>query len=272
LGFSGFEDENENEDEAEPKDCKPLRSGYVPRVKISIIVPAYNEAKLLGVSLAAIQAAAAAFTRLGWDVEIIVCDNNSTDRTADIARAAGAKVVFEAINQIARARNTGAAAATGDWLIFVDADSQPEAELFADVAEQIVDGRCLAGGATVRFDETRLATVVLTRLWNGISRCGRLLAGSFIFVGAESFRRVGGFSPELFAGEEIELSKRLKRLAASEGKRLVILHRHPLKTSARKLKLYTAREMLRFTTLAAFNHRRMLSSREQAYLWYDGRR
>jgi len=54
---------------------------------------------------------------------MIVCDNNSTDRTAEIARAAGAIVVYEPVNQIARRRNCGAAAATGDWLIFVDADS-----------------------------------------------------------------------------------------------------------------------------------------------------
>ena len=117
--------------------CKARQSRYVCRVQISVIVPAFNEEKLLGASLAEIKTAAAAFTRLGWDFELIVCDNNSTDRTADIARAAGAKVVFEPVNQIARARNCGAAAATGDWLIFVDADSHPSAELFADVAEQI---------------------------------------------------------------------------------------------------------------------------------------
>ena len=54
-----------------------------------------------------------------------------------MAAATGATVVFEPVNQIARARNTGAAAATGDWLIFVDADSRPSAELFADVQEAI---------------------------------------------------------------------------------------------------------------------------------------
>ena len=41
--------------------------------------------------------------------------------------------------------------ATGDWLVFVDADSHPSAELLADVAEQMLGGRCLAGGATIRL-------------------------------------------------------------------------------------------------------------------------
>jgi hypothetical protein len=50
------------------------------------------------------------------------------------------------------------------------------------------------------------------------------------------------------------------------------LHRHPLKTSARKLKLYTPRELLGFFFRATFNHKKMLSSPEKAHMWYDGRR
>ena len=98
-------------------------------MKISVVVPAFNEEKLLGKSLAAIRSACSAFTDLGWDWEIVVCDNNSTDRTSEIARETGATVIFEPINQISRARNRGASAATGDWLIFVDADSFPAAPL-----------------------------------------------------------------------------------------------------------------------------------------------
>ena len=92
---------------------------------------------------------------------------------------------------------------------------------------------------------TRAASLI-TRLWNGISRAGRLLAGSFIFCEADAFREVGGFSNELFAGEEIDLSRRLKQLARARRKRIVILHRHPLVTSARKIHLYTPWEHLRF--------------------------
>ena len=125
-------------------------------MKISIVVPAFNEERLLGQSLTQIKASARAFEPLGWETELIVCDNNSTDQTAQIAREAGATVVFEPVNQIARARNCGAAAATGNWLIFVDADSHPSAELFADVAAQITSGKCLAGGATVKLDAPQI--------------------------------------------------------------------------------------------------------------------
>jgi glycosyltransferase involved in cell wall biosynthesis len=240
-------------------------------VKISVIVPAFNEEKLLGASLAGIQRAAAAFARLGWDFELIVCDNNSTDRTADIARAAGARVVFEPFNQIGRARNTGAAAATGDWLVFVDADSHPSAELFADVADQIVSGNCLAGGATIQLDEERRVAGFVARLWNYASRAGRWLAGSFIFVEAATFHQIGGFSQDLFAGEELELSQRLKKLARQTGRCVVILHRHPLVTSARKMRLYTPWDHLKLLAKVTYN-RRTLTRREACTLWYDGRR
>jgi glycosyltransferase involved in cell wall biosynthesis len=241
-------------------------------VKISVIVPAFNEEKLLAASLAEMRTAAAAFTRHGWNYELIVCDNNSTDRTAEIARAAGAAVVFEPFNQIGRARNTGARSATGDWLVFVDADSHPSEGLFADVAAAIVSGKYLAGGSTVRLDERMISAELITLAWNWASRLKRLLAGSFIFVEAEAFRKFGGFSEKFFAAEELELSQRLKQQARPLGKKLVILHRHPLKTSARKIKLYSWGELLGFLFRTLFQYRRTLTSREAAYLWYDGRR
>ena len=241
-------------------------------MKISVIVPAFNEAKLLGASLAEIKSAASAFTSRGWNFELVVCDNNSTDRTAEIARAAGAKIVFEPVNQIARARNSGAAIATGDWLVFVDADSHPNEKLLADVAGQIASGRCLAGGATIRLDEKMFVAGLITELWNYASRIHQLMAGSFIFVEAAAFRQVGGFSHELFAAEELELSQRLKKLARATRRKIVILHRHPIKTSARKMKLYSSRELLVFFARSIFNHRRAVRSRDAAYMWYDGRR
>ena len=252
--------------------CKCGRGGYLLGVKISVVVPAFNEEKLLAASLAEIKAAAAAFAARGWDFELVVCDNNSTDRTGDIARAAGAQVVFEPFNQIGRARNCGAAAATGDWLIFVDADSHPSSGLFADVAEAIASGKFLAGGATIELDEKMFAANLVTQGWNWTSRFKKWLAGSFIFVETAAFRELGGFNPEIFAAEELELSQRLKKLAATRGKKITVLHRHPLKTSARKMKLYSAGEMGRFFLRSIFNHRRTVRSREAAYLWYDGRR
>jgi hypothetical protein len=151
-------------------------------------------------------------------------------------------------------------------------DSHPNAELFADVAEQIKSGKCLAGGVTVRLDEKLIVAGGITRLWNCASRSLKLLAGSFIFVETTVFRKVGGFSNELFVAEELELSKRLKQFARGQGRGVVILHRHPLVTSARKMRLYTMREHLSYLAKIILSNGRALGNREAAHLWYDGRR
>ncbi len=203
---------------------------------------------------------------------MIVCDNNSTDRTAEIARSAGALVVFEPVNQIARARNTGAAAACGDWLLFIDADSHPEPALFVEVAERIDSGRVLGGGVTIRLDNGRWTARMVTTMWNLVSRTGKLMAGSFIFVEAAAFRQIGGFSHDWFAAEELDLCRRLKKLARKTKRRIVILHRHPLQTSARKADLYSPWETLWMLARVVLTGGRSLRSRETTHLWYDGRR
>jgi glycosyltransferase involved in cell wall biosynthesis len=241
-------------------------------VKISAIVPAFNEEKLLAATLHCIRAAASAFSKLGWEFEVVVCDNNSTDRTAELAREAGAKVVFEPVNQIGRARNTGAAGASGDWLIFVDADSHPSAELFADVAEAIQTGGCLAGGSTMRLDGNYPVARLAATGWNLLSRIKKWAAGSFIFCEAAVFRETGGFSHELYASEEVDLFIRFKEMARQRGKCIAILHRHPLVTSARKMHLYTPWEHLRFLSKTVLLWGRPLKSREDCLTWYDGRR
>jgi len=241
-------------------------------MKISIVVPAFNEEKLLPASLRAMNASAKAFHERGWETELIVCDNNSTDSTTEVARAAGAHVVFEPINQIARARNCGAAAATGDWLVFIDADSQPSRELFLDVADAISSGKYIAGGATVRLDAWFPGMWLFVTLWNVTSRVKKWCAGSFIFCEAESFRAIGGFSSELFVSEELDLSQRLAALAKRKGKGMIILRRHPLLTSARKVRLYGHRAHLKFLWKLIWNRGRLLRQREECAIWYDGRR
>ena len=237
-------------------------------MKVSVVVPAFNEERLLAGSLAAIREAMTVFE----NAELIVCDNNSTDRTAEIARAAGATVVFEPVNQIARARNRGASAAGGEWILFVDADSYPSVELFREALDAMRSARVVAGGATVSLDTRDAVIRFWVGFWNALSRTMRWAAGSFIFCQTAAFRSIGGFNEELFAGEEIDLSRRLKRLARAQGKRVVILHRHPLRTSDRKAWLYTKREYFVFMLKTLLLAGRPLRDRKACYAWYDGRR
>ena len=234
-------------------------------MKLSVVVPAFNEERLLPATLANLKAVLTA------DCELIVCDNNSTDRTAEIARAAGATVVFEPINQISRARNRGAAATTGEWLLFVDADSLPSRDLLAETLSAM-QSNCMAGGATVQFESREPMVRFWLALWNATSRIMKWAAGSYIFCEAEAFRELGGFSEALYAGEELDLFRRMKRLARRRSKRIVILHRHPLHTSDRKTRLYSSREHVAFLLKTFLTAGRTLRRREDCSVWYDGRR
>jgi GT2 family glycosyltransferase len=236
-------------------------------VKLSVVIPAFNEERLLARTLEHVEAGCGLVERRGWASEIIVCDNNSTDGTAQIARASGARVVFEPVNQISRARNTGASTASGDWLLFIDADCSPSIELFQDMLEAIKSGNCVGGGCTVAMPRPRASVRAWVAAWNVLSRSARWAAGAFLFCEAAAFRAAGGFSEELFASEEIDLSRRLKRLG-----RFVILHRHPLMTSGRKAELYSWREHARFMLLWLLSGGRNLRRREGCWIWYDGRR
>lgn len=239
-------------------------------MKLSIIVPAFNEEKLLPATLGAICSAVTVFDEIGWNWELVVCDNNSTDRTAEIAGEFGARVVFEPVNQIGRARNTGAAAAKGEWLLFIDGDSEPNQELFQATLDRMRDDLIIAGGCIMEQDMDSRMLKLLTEGWNRVSRIMRWMAGSYIFVRAEAFHEVGGFDLKRYAGEEIVLSRALKRLAKKRKQKLVIISEYRLRTSARKVKLYTKREqfgLLLRGILLPFQ----VMGKPQAY-WYDGRR
>lgn len=241
-------------------------------MKLSIVIPAFNEEKLLPSTLAAVANAAGALTAAGVTHEVIVCDNNSTDRTAAIAAEHGAAVIFEPVNQISRARNTGATLATGDWILFLDADSRPSYGLFSELVPALHDGRILYGGALLEMDEYYVLAQGLVAMWHTLARNLKLAAGSFLFVRREAFHTSGGFSTKLFASEEIEFCQRLRRLARQRGQQFAFLTANPLLTSARKLRFYNGWWHLRFLLRTALCAQRNLRSRDNLPLWYDGRR
>jgi glycosyltransferase involved in cell wall biosynthesis len=210
----------------------------------SIIIPAFNEGAELPATLAAIRAAMAAQRLTG---ECIVVDNNSTDSTAAIATAAGADlVVFEPINQIARARNTGAQASRGQQLIFVDADTRICAELLAEALRQLATGSC-GGGAIIEFENTHQAGLLGRwgiAAWRRISTFTRTAAGSFLFCQRAAFEAVGGFDQKLYASEEVRLSRLLRKWGRAHGLSFDIITQPAARTSARKFHWYSGPKML----------------------------
>ncbi len=240
-------------------------------MQLSIIIPAFNEEKELPACLESVHKAVAA-CHAEAETEIIVADNNSTDRTAGIAREAGATVVFEPFNQIGRARNAGAAAATGEMLLFIDADSRLSPGNLRRVLDLIHDDSCAGGGCTVSLPGSPFLAGTAILLWNAVSVIMKYAAGSFIFCRRRAFQETGGFSPDLFAAEELDLSKKLQQWAATHESHFIILRGAPHISSSRKFRLYTTRELFQHLTSAIFRFGRTMRSRSALDFFYDGRR
>ncbi len=205
---------------------------------VSVVIPAFNEEERLSDSLSHIRQAFEAFPDLAY--ELIVCDNDSTDSTAAVAETAGCKVVFESINQISRSRNRGANAASGRWLLFIDADSWPSAELIGDLIPILKGSEHIGCGSTVRVvDGPRWFKVALeSKNWS--MRIFKWCLGAFILCRRDAFSEIGGFSREHYLFEELDFVQRLRALGARRGQKFVILHKHPFSTSGRKGTAYVS--------------------------------
>jgi glycosyltransferase involved in cell wall biosynthesis len=239
-------------------------------MKLSIIVPAFNEEKRISTCLRSIRSALVANARMDLETETIVADNNSTDSTAELARREGAGVVFEPVNQISRARNAGARHATGDWFLFVDADCELSAASVQDMLQRIDEGTCAGGGSILTLDAAPWPGRLTIALWNRVSLLFTLVAGCFIFCRADAFRDIGGFSLDLFAAEEVKFGAELKRWARARDLQVVILRKTRHVTSGRKFGLFTKREWAKILWRSVTAPRQAV--RERQDLHYDGRR
>jgi glycosyltransferase involved in cell wall biosynthesis len=232
----------------------------------SIIIPAYNEAKELPRTLGAISRAMESVQLNG---ECIVVDNNSSDDTAAVASANGAdQVVFEPVNQIARARNAGADASRGRHLIFIDADTRIDSALLKEALRRLEETPCIGGGSVIEFEgEISAIGRFGISMWEQISKYTKIAAGSFLYCRREAFDAVGGYDESLYASEEVRFSRQIKKWGRERGLSFDILTLAPAQTSARKLKWYSGAQILGWVGLMIVMPL-AVRSRKMCGFWY----
>jgi rSAM/selenodomain-associated transferase 2 len=176
--------------------------GAAPAIALSVVVPALDEAPVLGATLSA--------ARQPGVAELIVVDGGSRDATVAIARRLADRVLAASRGR-ALQMNAGAAAARGDVLLFLHADSRPPAGYAALVAAALADPAVVGGRFDLRLDAPGVAYRVIERLISLRSRLTRVATGDqALFVRRAVFERLGGFPPWPLM-EDLALSRGMKR-------------------------------------------------------------
>ena len=132
-------------------------------MKVSIVLPAKNESAAIGQTLAQIQ-------QLQLAHEIIVVNDGSTDQTKQVAESAGAKVVTHPYSKgNGAAIKTGARTATGDIIVFMDADGQHDPQDITRLIEKIEQGYDLVVGARQKGSQASIGRGIANALYNNLA-------------------------------------------------------------------------------------------------------
>lgn len=210
-------------------------------MKLTFAIPAYNEEKQIGGCLESV------FKELegkNYDVEIIVVNNASTDRTAEVAgKFPGVRVVDQPKKGLTWARHAGFLAATGDLIANIDADTRLPKGWVETVFREFDKNKKLVAlsGPYIYYDLPFLTSIgvkafywagYITYLFNHyiFRRAGMLQGGNFILK-RDALEKIGGFNLDIsFYGEDTDIAKRIQKVG-----RIKFTFHLPMYTSGRRL-------------------------------------
>ena len=233
-------------------------------IKISVIIPAHNEENFLPGGLSAIETAK---LQSPYEIETIVVLNRCTDRTAEIAEKAGARLIEESAKNLAVIRNAGIAAADSEIIITVDADSRMHPRTFKDVVAKLENGNYIGGGAMV-YPERYSAGIIATGFVAALYLVKYHVSFGLFWTTREACEAIGGFNPEYITIEDVDFAVRLKKLGQHRSQKFGTLVRAPLVTSCRKFDQFGDWHLVKDSSFIA----RAFTGRDQAAgdeYWYE---
>ncbi len=227
-------------------------------VGLSIVIPAFNEEKYIATTLDSIETARNYLrVRDDQEVEIIVVDNGSTDQTGQIARLRQATVIEEPRQNISIARNTGARAARGEILVFVDADTIVPAALLWRIVEVMSEPSCIGGAVDTEYKPVRFLTRAYLQSWRILGKLARMAQGATQFCRSDVFFLLGGYDEALYMGEDVDFYWRLRKAARKSGHALAFIEDLKVLPSCRRFDQWPFWKTLMWTnpvTVLLFRH------------------
>jgi glycosyltransferase involved in cell wall biosynthesis len=236
---------------------------------LSVIIPAWNEEKYIGRAIESLRRAAAVYEReRGCTAEIIVVDNNSSDRTAEVARQHGAGVVHEPVNNIGKARNAGARAARGKYLAFCDADNEVTENLLVLIHDHLEDPKIAGGGTWIEPARRNLKINFFYFLWGIYVRSSGVGVGMMHCRKAD-FEAFGGFDETIYAAEDVQFAYDLKKIGKPRGQKFNLIKKGWIITSTRKIDQTPLLTMLAKLIGFGFGLQKKIRSKEYCEHWYE---
>lgn len=236
---------------------------------LSIIVPAWNEEKCIGRTIDSLRQAMAVYEKeRGVTAEIVVVDNNSTDRTAEVARGKGVTVVFEPVNNIGKARNAGVKAARGKYIAFCDADNQVTENLLMLIHDHLEDPKIAGGGTWIEPERRNFKVSFFYFVWGIYVTFSRVGVGMMHCRKAD-FESFGGFDESIYAAEDVQLAYDLKKVGKPRGQKFNLIKTGWIITSTRKIDQTPLWMMLKKLIGFGFGLQKKIRSKEYCEHWYD---
>lgn len=181
-------------------------------VRVSIIIPTYNEERYLPKLLRSIK------KQTFKDYEVIVVDSHSRDKTVQIARKHGAKVFFDVPkgrrSHPGHARNYGAKKAKGDILVFIDADVVLSKNVIKKIVEAVDKGYVAGTTKILPLKDGSKLVYVLYSMSELFSRLTYRLGLAYwqpMFIKKDVFFKLKGFNEQLQFNEDHDLMRRVRK-------------------------------------------------------------
>jgi glycosyltransferase involved in cell wall biosynthesis len=168
------------------------------------------------------------------EVEVIVALNRCTDRTEEIARGFGARVVEVEGKNLSVIRNAAARLATGKILVTIDADSTMSANMLGEIERRLASGKFIGGGVTIRPDRVSPGIIISGLLIALVLLVRRGISGGLFWTYRRDFEAIGGFDESLVATEDLDFAVRLRAYGRRIGKRFGTIWGAHITTSCRK--------------------------------------
>lgn len=204
-------------------------------LKFSIIIPAYNEEKLIGRCLDSIVAASVPYK---GQVEVIIVLNRCTDRTEEIARSYNCIIVKEDRKNMSIIRNAGAKVARGEIIATIDADSQMTDNMLTEIEEKLLTGNYIGGGVTFKFERLPLGILLQGLILIPLMIKFRGVTVGILWCYKKDFDAINGFNENQRMLEDVDFGLRLKKWGQRCGKKYGTITKAKMIVSLRKADMF----------------------------------